>query len=167
MTRPSKRIASGHAELVRRWWGLAGTGLGIGLFPLAPGTIASAATLPLGWLIVTTGGIWGLIAASGLVFLVGIVASQRIVSHTKVDDASVIVIDEIAGQLLTLAAAPVSLTGYAVAFLAFRLFDILKPWPASWADRELEGGWGVMTDDMIAGAYAALLLWGAGSIGWM
>lgn len=167
MTRPSKKIDSGHGVLVRSWWGLAGTGLGVGLFPFAPGTAASAATLPLGWAIASTSGVWGLVAASGLVFLIGLAASQRIVSHTRVDDASVIVIDEIAGQLLTLAAAPLSWTGYAIAFTAFRLFDILKPWPASWADRELDGGWGVMVDDMVAGAYGALVLWAAGQIGWM
>lgn len=167
MKRPSKKIEEGHAQLVQSWWGLTGTAFGVGLFPAAPGTLASAVTLPLGWLIAWQSGPWGLIAASIFVFAIGSAAAGRIVHHTKVEDASVIVIDEVAGQLLTLAAAPLTMSGYAIAFLAFRLFDILKPWPASWADRELGGGMGVMADDMVAGAYGFALLWGAAQIGWM
>ena len=73
-----------------------------------------------------------------------------------------VVIDEVAGMLVTLLAVPVGLAGAVVGFLAFRLFDIVKPFPARQAER-LPGGWGVMTDDLVAGVYAQgllrLLLW--------
>ena len=64
----------------------------------------------------------------------------------------------LAGQWLALSAAAMTLGDFALGFILFRLFDILKPWPANWADRSLHGGWGVMLDDVAAGAYAALCL---------
>jgi len=72
-----------------------------------------------------------------------------------------VVIDEVAGQWLTLLVAPPDLLLYLAGFLLFRLFDIRKPWPVSWADQSLPGGLGVMVDDLLAGLYAALFLYGA------
>jgi phosphatidylglycerophosphatase A len=81
------------------------------------------------------------------------------------------VIDELAGQWLACAfavlplaglpAAPITLPGFFLAFALFRLFDIWKPWPVSWADQKLPGGLGVMADDMIAGLMAGLLVMAA------
>ncbi|BCW89164.1 Phosphatidylglycerophosphatase A [Alphaproteobacteria bacterium SO-S41] len=144
--------------MVRSWWGLLGSGFAIGLIPLAPGTWASAATLPLGWLIAAYFGPIGVLVASLVVFAIGVIVAGHIINHTKVEDASVIVIDEIAGQLLVLAASALTWQAYLVGFLLFRLFDILKPWPASLADRELGGGLGVMVDDMVAGLYGAVVM---------
>jgi len=76
-------------------------------------------------------------------------------------------VDEVAGQLLTLSLAPLTWQGFLAAFLAFRVFDIVKPWPASWADRDLDGGLGVMMDDMFAGAYGALIVFAASWLGWL
>ncbi|WP_395681431.1 phosphatidylglycerophosphatase A, partial [Inquilinus sp.] len=70
-------------------------------------------------------------------------------------DSSAIVIDEVAGQLLALAPVAGMLWLYPFAFALFRLLDIAKPWPISWLDRELGGGWGVMLDDIAAGAVVA------------
>ena len=79
-----------------------------------------------------------------------------------------VVIDEVAGMLLTLLAVPVGFTGAVVGFLAFRLFDISKPVPARQAER-LPGGWGIMTDDLVAGLYAQgllrFLLWAMVAVG--
>ena len=67
------------------------------------------------------------------------------------------VIDEVAGMLVTLLAVPVGFAGALIGFFAFRLFDIVKPFPAREAER-LPGGWGVMADDLVAGVYAQVLL---------
>jgi phosphatidylglycerophosphatase A len=73
-------------------------------------------------------------------------------------DPGAIVIDEVAAQWLTLVPLPRHLLAYAAAFLLFRLFDIGKPWPASWADRQVHGGLGIMLDDTMAALYALLVL---------
>ncbi|MDZ7825216.1 MAG: phosphatidylglycerophosphatase A [Gammaproteobacteria bacterium] len=65
--------------------------------------------------------------------------------------------DEIVGLALTLVLLPLDPLTVLLGFLAFRLFDIVKPWPASWADRSLPGGLGVMVDDLIAGLFAGAL----------
>jgi phosphatidylglycerophosphatase A len=74
------------------------------------------------------------------------------------DDPGEIVIDEVAGQWIALLPASLAWPDIAIAFLLFRATDIVKPWPASWADRTIHGGLGVMADDLIAGVYAALAL---------
>ncbi len=75
------------------------------------------------------------------------------------------VIDEVAGQWLTLAlAAPLDPLFYAAGFLLFRVFDILKPWPVNWADDQLKGGLGIMADDIIAAGYAAGVLVALGDL---
>jgi phosphatidylglycerophosphatase A len=101
-----------------------------------------------------------LAAAALVVALVGWWASSRYVAQTGREDPSEIVVDEVAAQWLALSVVPLSLIAYLAGFVVFRLFDTLKPWPASWADRELSGGAGVMLDDIIAGAYAAITLYG-------
>lgn len=134
--------------------GILASGGGIGLIPYGPGTWASAATLPVGWLLANAFGDWGLVLGSLAVFLLGVAAAGRVVGHMDIEDPSLVVIDEVAGQLLTLLAAPLTWQWYLVSFVAFRVFDLAKPWPASWADREVPGGFGAMLDDMIAAAYA-------------
>ena len=134
--------------------GFVASGFGLGLLPGAPGSWASAATLPLAWLIASQWGSVGLYAAAAIVFCIGVVASDRMIRRIGIEDPSVIVIDEIAGQLLVLAALPMTLPAYIVGFIAFRICDVLKPWPASLADRRLGGGFGAMADDIIAAGYA-------------
>lgn len=82
-------------------------------------------------------------------------------------DCSCIVIDEIAGMLTTLVWLPQGIGFLLAGFIAFRIFDILKPFPAGLAERRLPGGWGVMMDDILAGVYAGLVVrvgveWGLG-----
>lgn len=141
------------------------TWFGSGLSPRAPGTIGSVAALPFAW------GLWHL-APSGYesltlccaamaVFCVGWWAAARYEALTGEHDLGMIVIDEVAAQWLVVAIAPPSLLSYALGFLFFRLADIFKPWPVSWADRKISGGLGVMLDDLFAAGYAVLALWGA------
>lgn len=73
-------------------------------------------------------------------------------------DPGEIVIDEVAGQWLALLSAPLTPLAYALVFLLFRIFDICKPWPVRWADRQVPGGLGIMLDDLLAAVYAALAL---------
>lgn len=135
---------------------LVATGFGLGRLPMAPGTWASLAALPLAWLIHEFAGIAGIAVAGIVLTLIGIWASQVYVVHQRAQDPGEIVVDEIAAQLLVLTVVPLSLFSMALGFVLFRLFDIVKPWPVSWADRSVKGGLGVMLDDLLAAAYAAL-----------
>jgi phosphatidylglycerophosphatase A len=92
------------------------------------------------------------------IFFVGWWASAVYIARKGRDDPQEIVVDEVAGQMLALAAAPRTLVGYAIAFALFRLFDIAKPFPANWCDRRLAGGLGVMADDMVAGVYSFIIM---------
>lgn len=137
------------------------TWFGAGLIPKAPGTWGSLAALPFAWAILHFGNAWWLLAGAGIVFLIGWWASEVYVKGSGQADPGAIVIDEVAGQWLTL--LPVASTiwwHWLLGFALFRVFDILKPWPVGWADRRVKGGFGVMIDDIIAAVYAGLLLYG-------
>jgi phosphatidylglycerophosphatase A len=143
------------ASLVATWFGS-------GLLPWAPGTWGSLAALPCAWAIVAVAGSAALVAAAAAIGALGWWASSVVARASRTKDPGAIVVDEVAGQWLTLglagAAAPLDPLAYAAGFALFRLCDIVKPWPASWADRRLPGGLGVMADDIVAALYAAALL---------
>jgi phosphatidylglycerophosphatase A len=134
------------------------TFFGVGLLPVGPGTWGTAAAMPFGWLFATLGG-WPLLLAAGIAATIaGFIASDAYVRATGRDDPPEVVIDEVATIWLVMLAVPMTFNGLLAAFLVFRVFDTLKPWPASWADQTVEGGVGVMLDDLFAGAYAILVL---------
>lgn len=135
---------------------LLATWFGSGLLPKIPGTWGSAAALPFAWAIMWLGGPWALFVAAAVAFAVGIWAAGMYSKHSGVKDAGPIVIDEVAGQWLTLIPAGLDPVLYLIGFFLFRVADILKPWPANWADRALDGGLGVMLDDIFAGIYAGI-----------
>ncbi len=143
-------ITAGHPATLAATW------FGAGLLPRAPGTWGSAAALPFAWVLVWAGGPRLLLAAAAACFLVGWWAAAVYVRRTGVDDPGEVVIDEVAGQWLVLAAAPLHPLAYLVGFALFRLFDVWKPWPVSWADRTIGGGLGVMVDDILAALYGLL-----------
>lgn len=136
-------------------WGYAGR------LPRAPGTWGSlaavACALPfLLWL----PPLW-LMASSVAAFFLGVWASAAYAKSIGIKDPSEVVIDEVAGQWLALVPATLAAPWTVLAaFGLFRFFDIVKPWPIRWLDQRLPGGWGIMADDMAAGAAAALILWG-------
>jgi phosphatidylglycerophosphatase A len=146
------------------------TVFGIGFFEFAPGTIMSAVAIPLAILIALFGGGgMGLLGASIIALVIGILACGDYVRETGNTDPSECVIDELAGQWLACAFCVlpfngllpvhgISIPAFALAFVLFRLFDIWKPWPVSWAEDNLKGGLGVMTDDMVAGLIAGVLV---------
>ncbi len=128
---------------------------GIGRARVAPGTAASLVALVLGGGIVAAGGRVSLLVAAILAMAIGGWASEHYVRETGSVDPAECVIDELAGQWLALAFAPLGIFAYAFAFVLFRALDIVKPWPISAAER-LPGGLGVMADDMLAGLVAGL-----------
>ncbi len=138
---------------------LLATWFGAGLLPKAPGTWGSLAALPPGLLLLWIGGPALLVAAIVVVSVAGVWAGERYAEALGHDDPGAVVIDEVAGQWLALLpCAALGLVEIALAFLLFRAADILKPWPANWADRNIPGGLGIMADDWIAGLYAAMAL---------
>ena len=153
--------------------GWVASGFGSGLSPWASGTTGSAAAVLLYWLAGASAWPWWThVAIVALLFGAGVWAADWACRHLGVDDASPIVIDEWAGQWLTLAVGAATWplghsglldAGYLLAgFLLFRLADIVKPWPASALDRQLGGGFGAMADDMVAALYSAAALAGLG-----
>jgi len=139
---------------------LIATWFGSGLAKFAPGTAGSLAALPCAAGLVWLGGPWALLLAAAAAFVIGLWASPRYANASGQSDPGPVVIDEVAGQWLTLLPVALDLRFYPLAFIAFRFFDITKPWPANWMDRHLKGGLGIMADDVVAGLYAAILCYG-------
>jgi phosphatidylglycerophosphatase A len=139
------------------------TGLGCGYFPVAPGTAGSALGVALVialrqtslqplWLAVC------LAALTGLLFLVGVWSAGKAEKVFGRVDPGQVVIDEVAGQIITFVATPrVTWKGLIIGFILFRAFDIIKPFPARRAER-FSGGWGIMVDDVVAGLYSLIVL---------
>ena len=136
---------------------LVATVLGIGYSPLMPGTLGSLAALPLAYVVMGFGPL-ALWATTLVVTVVGTWAAGRFCELTGKHDNQRIVIDEVAGYLLTLALVPRTAANLILGFLLFRLLDIAKPWPIGVVDRRVKGGFGVMADDLLAGLIAAVVL---------
>lgn len=123
------------------------------------GTWGSLAALPFAWAIMYLFGNSGLFVASIICFFVGIVAVDSYVKRTHTKDPSFAVIDEVAGQWLSLVVLNhLSIVGFVIGFFLFRFFDILKPPPCRKLE-DLPDGLGVMADDMAAGVYTAMCLY--------
>ena len=135
------------------------TGFGAGLLPKMPGTWGSLFALPVAWLIFEASGRAGLAMAAVLALAIGVWASGVCINKFGNEDPKQVVIDEIAGQWMVLLVVTPGWLTYALGFALFRAFDILKPWPVSWADRKLKGALGIMLDDVLAAGYAAAVLY--------
>lgn len=136
-----------------------GTGLGVGMAPIMPGTLGSLWGPPLVWMIQAaelSTPIYASIAVA--IFLVGIPICSRVAQQLGAHDPGCVVFDEIAAFPLVFAVTPMTVKSAVLGFVWFRVFDVLKPWPAGRAER-FEGGLGIMLDDQVAAVYAALMLW--------
>ncbi len=146
------------------------TGFGAGSAPVAPGTFGAAEGVVV-FLIINAivnntlklTPIWSLLSLTAIniaLYAIGVWAAGRAIDVTETNDPSVVVIDEVSGQLIALTPLLLrpSLAGIFVAFALFRFFDIFKPYPIRKLER-LKAGHGVMADDALAGIYAAVMTW--------
>jgi len=156
---PSPKGRFDAAWLIATWFGC-------GLSPVAPGTagslaglaIAVALNLALGW------GPLTFLLLAAILTGPGIWAATVIEKREGIEDPGKVVVDEVIGQWVTLAGAPVlNWKTFLVGFALFRLFDVLKPPPARQFER-LPGGWGIVADDVMAGVYGALAIF---VLGWL
>jgi phosphatidylglycerophosphatase A len=165
LTRQQKAEAKQRLSMHNPWHLLA-TGFGSGLCPVAPGTAGSLAAIPF-WLLMTWLPLKGYAIVLLVAFLAGIYFCYRTSKDMGVHDHGSIVWDEFVGMWITLWVIPVHNWQWVViGFVLFRLFDILKPWPIRWFDKRVPGGFGIMIDDVIAGVFAALVLFLSGRV-WM
>ena len=132
---------------------------GAGYAPFASGTVGSLVALPLvPWLARVRDGSWPLgVAVVVAIALVAVWAAGRAEDIFGGKDHSRIVIDEVAGMATAALFVPATWTAAAIVFVTFRVFDVLKPFPAGAIDRRGRGGFGVVGDDLVAGAYAGLV----------
>ncbi len=137
-------------------WVLA-TWFGCGRAPFAPGTAGTLGAIPL-YVMVVRGGSAAVAAAAVVMTAVGVWASTRVARRLERKDPQVVVIDEVAGMLVTMLPFDTfSLRGLAIGFVLFRVLDGLKPWPIRRLER-LPEGWGIVLDDVAAGAASAVVL---------
>ena len=127
-----------------------------GYSPIAPGTVGTLGAIPL-YLAFTRLPPAAYVAATAALTALAITAAARAGAYWRVVDASPIVIDEVVGYLVTMMLVPFSWQAVLAGFLAFRIFDVLKPWPASAFDR-VKSGFGVVMDDVAAGVWAWVAL---------
>jgi phosphatidylglycerophosphatase A len=130
---------------------------GIGKFPKAPGTVATLATVPLWYVMSFLSPMVYMLLVLGLIVL-GIVAAQAYETHSGKHDSKEIVIDEVVGYLITMTWLPVTWQSAVIGFLVFRFFDIVKPPPIRQLDQKIQGGFGVMVDDIAAGIIGSILM---------
>jgi phosphatidylglycerophosphatase A len=129
-------------------------GFGSGLATKMPGTFGTLAALPLVVLLSHYASFSAYLIVTILVSILGIWICGKTAEDMGVHDDSSIVWDEVAGMLITMLAVPLSWQTVIVGFVLFRLFDILKPWPISYLDKHVHGGFGIMIDDVLAGLFA-------------
>ena len=133
------------------------TWFGTGLLPIMPGTWGTIAALPFGWVMHTHFGNMGLLVATVLIFFIGWWTTIGYVAADGRGDPGMVVVDEVAGIWLTLAFVSQTPESYAAAFVLFRFFDAVKPWPIRWIERSVPGALGVMVDDIAAGVAAGVV----------
>jgi phosphatidylglycerophosphatase A len=133
------------------------TGFSVGRVPRAPGTFGTLLGIPICYALSGIGvGATALSVGALILFAVWVAGRAERLLGQK--DAACIVIDEIAGMVVALAGMSATLFNLAAGFIAFRAFDIIKPFPARQIDRQMAGGWGTVLDDVVAGAYANISL---------
>jgi phosphatidylglycerophosphatase A len=141
-------------------------GFGSGLAKKAPGTLGTLAAVPVYWLFAQTNiFVYSLLTVA--VTIAGIwicgIAAEKLGEH----DFGGIVWDEIAGYLITMWLVPFTWQAMVIGFLLFRVFDIIKPWPIKWVDQRVDGGFGIMLDDVLAGVFAGILVLLFIDLGWV
>ncbi|MGH7436989.1 MAG: phosphatidylglycerophosphatase A family protein [Polyangiaceae bacterium] len=150
------RASRGVAWVLATWFGC-------GLSRRAPGTLGTLGALPL-YLVASRGGVVGVALAATIMTGAGIWAASVVADDVGEKDPSVVVIDEVAGLLVTMLPAAPSWRSVALGFVLFRVLDIAKPWPIRRLEA-LPGGWGIVMDDVAAGVAGAVVMGGLGAAG--
>jgi phosphatidylglycerophosphatase A len=132
-------------------------GFGSGLAPKAPGTAGTLVALPL-YYFMTQLSLFHYLIITAVLFVIGVWLCGYTARKLGVHDHPGIVFDEIVGYLITMIAVPFSWPMLLAGFVLFRFFDAVKPWPISWCDKNLHGGFGIMFDDVLAGLASLILL---------
>ena len=130
-----------------------------GYAPVAPGTFGSAVGLVVYYLVRRQASTAIELATIAVMLVVGLWSATEAEHHFGGIDPGPVVIDEVIGMLITLALHPVNLAGAVTGFFIFRLLDVVKPWPAGRLEH-LPGGFGIVLDDVMAGIYGNLVMWG-------
>ncbi|NQZ13964.1 MAG: phosphatidylglycerophosphatase A [Alphaproteobacteria bacterium] len=138
---------------------------GSGFIKPASGTWGTIAGLPFGIALLYLGGPVALLVALAVVIPVGLWASKHFEIMSRQKDSTMIVIDEVAGLWIALLPALLTPLSVLTAFLLFRFFDVVKPYPVSWIDKKMQGALSIMGDDLMAGIYAAVILIGLQYVG--
>ena len=131
-------------------------GGGLGLAPKAPGTFGTLLGIPLLFLMPTN--IVAYLVVVAILFALGVWCCDVCAKNLGVHDHPGIVWDEVVGYLITMIAVPKTALWIVVGFILFRIFDILKPWPIGWVDKQVEGGLGIMLDDVLAAVFALVVI---------
>jgi len=139
-------------------WVFISAGFGSGMIRPAPGTWGSVLGVAIWWFALANQSLVLQLIACVLIFALGTWTTSKVIEQYGVHDPGAVVVDEVVGVWLALLMVPQSLAMAALAFGLFRFFDIVKPWPVSWADRQVPGALGVMLDDVLAGLLACLVL---------
>ncbi len=129
-------------------------GLGSGLSPKAPGTMGTIAALPIYWFFLQDLSLTMYLLVLVLTSLIGIYLCDKTAKDLNVHDHGGIVFDEWVGMWITLLLVPQGWQWLLLAFVLFRFFDIVKPWPIKYFDEKVAGGLGIMLDDIVAGIIA-------------
>lgn len=132
-------------------------GLGSGLARFAPGTFGTLVSIPF-YLVLARLPAWLYVVTVAAAFALGVWISNLVSRDLRVHDHGGIVFDEFVGFWITMFLLPAEWPWILAGFAAFRLFDIWKPWPIRWCDRHIEGGFGIMFDDVVAGIFACASL---------
>ena len=154
----TRLIKPAFNDLVRQPVLLLAFGFGSGLMPKAPGTYGTVVGV-LFYVLLQFLQLHLYVAVTVIICLIGIPICGIAARKLGVHDHPGIVWDEVAGYLVTMAFVPSGWWWMLAGFIAFRLFDILKPWPICVLDRKLGGGFGIMVDDIVAGLFAGAGLW--------
>jgi phosphatidylglycerophosphatase A len=133
------------------------SGFGSGYFPVVPGTAGTIVGVLLYWLLSHLSSFLYVVTGVTFVFLAAWIA-ERAAQRLQQKDPPCIVIDEVAGYLVTMILIPWDWLYIGLGFAAFRLFDIAKPFPIRHIDARVPGGWGIVLDDVLAGVYANIVL---------
>lgn len=151
---PISPIKVSQLKTISDWFAV---GFGSGLAPKAPGTFGTLAALPLVFAL-SFAPIWLQITLITIGFIFGVYCCDRLAEKLGVHDHSGIVWDEFIGFAIACIAIPQHWFFFLLAFILFRFFDIVKPWPIKLLDSKVDGGFGIMVDDVVAGLFALFLI---------